>query len=277
MVKLGLIAGGGLLPLALADQCQSVGRPFYVIRLKGFADPGLMAYPGAEVGLGELGKCFDLLRAAGCGAICMAGKVSRPDFSALKPDLRGVKALGGAILAARKGEDAILRYLVGLFEQEGFAVEGAHQVAASLSLSAGALGRLRPQGEDLEDIAQGFRIAGEIGRLDIGQGAVVCRGLVLAVEAQEGTDAMLARCAGLPQALRGDEEHRRGVLVKRAKPTQEQRVDLPTIGVETVEGAARAGLAGVVGQAGRTLLLDQEAVIAAADRLGLFVYGYEEG
>ena len=87
----------------------------------------------------------------------------------------------------------------------------------------------------------------------------------------------LARCAGLPQALRGDEEHRRGVLVKRAKPTQEQRVDLPTIGMETVEGAARAGLAGVVGQAGRTLLLDREAVIAAADRLGLFVYGYEEG
>lgn len=274
LAKLGLIAGGGGLPLALAEQCLAAGRPLYVIRLKGFADPALTAYEGGEVGLGELGKCLDLLHAAGCKAVCLAGKVSRPDFSALIPDRRGLSALGGAILAARKGEDAILRYMVGQFEQEGFAVEGAHEVAAGLTLPRGALGRHPPEGDDLEDLATGFHVAGEIGRLDIGQGVVVCRGLVLAVEAQEGTDAMLQRCATLPAAVRGAPGDPKGVLVKRAKPNQEERVDLPTIGVATVEGAARAGLAGVAGEAGRTLVLDRAAVIEAADRLGLFVFGH---
>jgi DUF1009 family protein len=116
-------------------------------------------------------------------------------------------------------------------------------------------------------------VAGEIGRFDIGQGVVVRGGLVLAVEAQEGTDAMLARVAGLPEALRGGEGDRGGVLVKRAKPIQEERIDLPTLGVATVEGAARAGLAGIAGEAGRTLVVDRAGVIAAADALGLFVYG----
>jgi DUF1009 family protein len=272
--KLGLIAGGGGLPLALMDQCLTAGRPVFVIRLKGFADAQLQAHEGGDLGLGELGKCFKLLHAAGCTSVCLAGKVSRPDFSALKLDRRGLAALPGALLAAGKGEDAILRYLVAQFEQEGFSVEGAHEVYQGLALPDGPLGQLAPQGADLEDLAKGFDVAGQIGRMDIGQGAVVCRGLVLAVEAQEGTDAMLARCAGLPLALRGEPGDPKGVLVKRAKPTQEQRVDLPTIGVETIEGAARAGLAGVVGEAGRTLLVDRDAVIQAADRLGLFVFGY---
>lgn len=275
MTKLGLIAGGGGLPLALVAQCLQSKRPFIVIRLKGFADADLKAYEGGEVGLGEFQKCFDMLRAAGCEAVCLAGKVSRPDFSALKLDRRGVAVLPGALLAARKGEDALLRYIVRQFEQEGFAVEGAHEVCDDLTLGRGALGRLTPQGDDLADLAMGFQIAGEIGRLDIGQGAVVCRGLVLAVEAQEGTDAMLARCAALPRPLRGAPDDRKGVLVKRCKPRQEQRIDLPTIGVETLEGAARAGLAGVVGEAGRTLIMDRAAVIEAADRLGLFVFGQD--
>lgn len=244
-----------------------------MIRLRGFADAGLTAYDGGEVGLGEFGKCFDLLRAAGCEAVCLAGKVNRPDLNALKLDRKGLAALPGALVAATKGEDALLRYVLGLFEKEGFAVEGAHEVSAGLTLGEGALGALAPRAEDRDDMALGFRMAGEIGRLDIGQGVVVCRGLVLAVEAQEGTDAMLARCADLPCALRGEPGRPAGVLVKRPKPIQDQRIDLPTIGPATVEGAARAGLAGIVGEAGRTLVMDRAAVIQAADRLGLFVVG----
>ena len=271
--KIGLIAGGGALPLALAEQCRTAGRPFYVIRLKGFADTSLAAYDGGQVGLGEFGKCFNLLRAAGCGAVCLAGKVSRPDLNALKLDRKGLAALPGALLAAGKGEDSLLRYIVGLFEKEGFAVEGAHEVCAGLTLGEGPLGKHVPRVEDRDDIDLGYRMASEIGRLDIGQGVVVCRGLVLAVEAQEGTDAMLVRCAGLPQALRGEPGRPMGVLVKRAKPIQEQRIDLPTIGPATVQGAARAGLAGIVGEAGRTLVMDRSAVIETADQLGLFVFG----
>jgi len=273
--KLGLIAGGGELPIRLARQCAAVGRPLFVVRLKGMADADLGAFEGADVGIAELGKGISVMKAAGCQAICLAGIVKRPDFSALKPDLRGLKALPGVIAAARRGDDALLRFLVGEFESEGFAVEGAHEVAAGLTLPHGALGALTPGPEHMMDLHKAFYVAGEIGRLDVGQGAVVCQGLVLAVEAQEGTDAMLERCAGLPEALRGSLKDRRGVLAKRPKPIQEQRVDLPAIGVATVVAAAQAGLAGIVGEAGKVLVMDHAAVAKAADDCGLFVYGLD--
>lgn len=275
MRKLGLIAGGGALPLELAGHCEQAGRPFFVVRLKGFADPSLASYPGADIGIAELGKCFKTLKRAGVEAVTLAGLVARPDFKALVPDLRGMMALPGAIAAARKGDDALLRMLVEEFEKEGFAVEGAHEVMSDLTLPTGVLGAVAPRPEHRADIDQGLRIAREIGRLDIGQGAVVCDGLVLAVEAQEGTDGLLRRVAELPQALRGSASAPRGVLAKTPKPIQETRVDLPTIGLGTIQRAAQAGLAGVVGEAGRLLVLDREAVIAQADELGLFVLGVE--
>lgn len=275
MRKLGLIAGGGSLPVEIAEHCQRTGRPLFVIRLKGFAGAGLDPYAGAEVGLAELGKCFKALKRAGCHAICLAGNVARPDFTALMPDLRGLAALPGAIAAARKGDDALLRFLVGEFEKEGFAVEGAHEVMDDLGLGAGPLGRIAPPPESAADIAQAMEVARAIGRLDAGQAAVVCRGLVLALEAAEGTDAMLARVAELPAALRGRPGAPLGVLAKAPKPTQETRVDLPTIGPATVEAVARAGLAGIVGEVGHLLVLDRETVIALADDLGVFILGVE--
>jgi DUF1009 family protein len=176
-------------------------------------------------------------------------------------------------MAARKGDDALLRFLTAGFEKEGFAIEGAHEVMGELALAAGPLGRCAPAEAHGADIAKAMAVARAIGALDIGQGAVVCDGLVLAVEAQEGTDAMLRRVAELPADLRGTAERRRGVLAKVAKPIQEERIDLPTIGPATVEGAARAGLAGIVGVAGKMLVLDREALVSAADAAGLFVAG----
>jgi DUF1009 family protein len=271
--KLGLVAGGGELPQALAEQCLAAGRPLFVVRLKGFADAAMARFPSAEIGIAELGHTFDALKREGCEAVCFAGQVKRPDLTALKPDLRGMRSLPGAIAAARKGDDALLRFLVTEFEREGFVIEGAEQVHAGLTLGAGPLGAWSPRPEDDADLHQAIEVVKTLGRLDIGQGAVVVDGLVLAVEAQEGTDAMLARCTLLPDNLRGTPDARRGVLVKWPKPIQERRVDLPTIGVRTIENAAAAGLAGVAGEAGGVLVLDREAVIAAADRLGLFVSG----
>lgn len=276
-VKLGLIAGGGGLPVLLAQRCRAAGRPIFVVRLKGMADPALEDFDGAEAGLAELGRAIDLLRRAECAAVCFAGNVRRPDFAALKPDLRGLKALPGAIAAARRGDDALLRYLVGEFEAEGFAVEGAESVDSGLTLGEGPLGRHAARAEDREDIALALSTARAIGGLDIGQAAVVAAGLVLAVEAQEGTDAMLRRCAELPQHLRGTNAARKGVLAKAPKPIQERRVDLPVIGVATIERAAAAGLAGVVGEARGVLVVDRAGVIEAADRLGLFVQGVPAG
>ena len=275
MKKLGLIAGGGSLPVEIAEHCQRSGRDLFVIRLKGFAGEGLEQFAGAEVGLAELGKCFKALKRAGCEAVCLAGQVNRPDFTSLMPDLRGLAALPAAIAAARKGDDALLRMLVGEFEKEGFAVEGAHEVMDDLGLGAGPLGAVQPGPEHAEDIARAMEAARAVGRLDAGQAAVVCRGLVLALEAAEGTDALLARVAELPEALRGRPGAPVGVLAKASKPIQETRVDLPTIGPATIEAVARAGLAGIVGEVGHLLVLDRERVIALADELGVFIVGLE--
>ena len=275
MQKLGLIAGGGSLPVEIAEHCERSGRPLFVIRLKGFAGPELAPFAGAEVGLAELGKCIKALKRAGCRAVCLAGNVARPDFTALMPDLRGLAALPAAIAAARKGDDALLRMLVGEFEKEGFVVEGAHEVMDDLGLDIGPLGRISPSEENLADVAHALDVARAVGRLDVGQAVAVCRGLVLAVEAAEGTDAMLTRVAGLPEALRGRPGANAGVLAKAPKPIQEKRVDLPTIGPATVRGVAQAGLAGIVGEAGHLLVLDREMVIELADELGVFILGVE--
>jgi len=275
MKKLGLIAGGGGLPVEIAEHCGRSGRALFVIRLKGFANEELADYAGAQVGLGELGKCLRALKRAGCEAVCLAGKVARPDFTTLIPDLRGLAVLPAALGAARKGDDALLRVYVREFEKEGFTVEGAQEVMVDLSLPAGPLGRVAPTDEQRADALRAIEVAREIGRLDVGQGAVVCQGLVLAVEAQEGTDALLARVADLPEHLRGRPGAARGVLAKTPKPIQEMRVDLPAIGLATIQGAARAGLAGIVGEAGRLLVLDREATVALADELGVFILGVE--
>ncbi len=276
MRKLGLIAGSGALPIALARHCREAGRPLFVIRLKGFADPALATYDGVSSGLAELGRGISALRTAGCQAVCMAGGVGRPDFAALKPDWRGLKALPGAMAAARRGDDALLRFLVGEFESEGFAVEGAHEVMAGLTLPSGPLGARSPTADVELDIDRALAAARAIGALDAGQAAVSCRGLILALEAQEGTDAMLARVAALPEALRGHPRGRCGVLAKAAKPVQELRVDLPVIGPATVQAAAQAGLVGIVGEAGRLLVLERDATRGLADALGLFILGVSE-
>lgn len=273
MAKLGLIAGGGDLPREIIKACRAADRPIFVIRLKGMAEADLGGEDGYDSGVGELGRTFKALKGQGCRAVCFAGNVPRPDFAALRPDLRGMAALPGAIAAARQGDDALLRFMAGEFEKEGFVVEGADQVVAGLTLGEGPLGRHSPREGDQLDIDRAMTAARAIGGLDIGQAAVAVRGVVLALEAQEGTDAMLARCAQLPAALRGDANASAGVLAKATKPIQDRRIDLPTIGPATVVAAARAGLAGIVGEAGALLVVDRPAVIQTADDLGLFVFG----
>ncbi len=244
-----------------------------MVRLRGFAAAALDEFDGADAGLGQLGAGMRALRGAGCASVCFAGSVARPDFRDLKPDLRGLAALPGAIAAARQGDDRLLTFLIGEFEKDGFAVEGAHEVMTGLALEAGPLGRHSPGAKHQADIARAMEAAMAIGALDIGQGAVCCDGLILALEAQEGTDAMLARVADLPEAIRGAPDRPRGVLAKACKPGQDLRMDLPTIGPATVRHAKSAGLAGIAGEAGLILVLDRGAVISLADELGLFVIG----
>ena len=268
--KLGIIAGGGDLPVRLIAACRRQGRPFFVLGLKGAATPrpedGIADDWAA---LGEVGKILAALRAAECRAVVMAGNVARPDFKSLRLDWKGIRVLPRVLAAATKGDDNLLKVLVQVFEEEGFAVTGADQVLDDLLLPEGPIGRLDLGPEHEADLARALQVVEALGRVDVGQGAVVVDTQVLAIEALEGTDRMLARCAELRDGWTG----RAGLLLKLPKHQQERRVDLPTVGVATVEGAARAGLAGIVGAAGATLVVDRAKVAARADELGLFVVG----
>ncbi len=272
--KLGVIAGGGELPVVLADYCAAQRLAYFVARIEPYAEPALAQHPGASHALGAIGARMQAMREAGCDAVVLIGQVPRQDPRTLQLDDGAMAMLPALLAAAPKGDDALLRAVLAEHEKAGFAVVGVEQVMAALLAPAGAWGAHAPAGAALQDLKRAAQIAAVIGGMDIGQGVVVCDGLVLAVEAQEGTDAMLARVAALPAALRGAGGARRGVLVKRPKPIQERRIDLPTVGVRTVEGAAAAGLAGIAVEAGATLAVRRAEMIAAADAAGLFLFGF---
>jgi DUF1009 family protein len=272
--KLAILAGGGTLPHKVVEACEGAGRPFALFDIEGSADPDIAARCAGRIAYATFGHTLQLLKGEGCTEIIMVGRVKRPDFRSLIPDWRTVKLLPRIALAARGGDDALLKAVAAEFEAEGLKLIGVNDVAQSLIAGAGVLGAHAPSPSAYEDMARGRRLIEALGPFDVGQGAIVCVGLVLAVEAAEGTDAMLERCAGLPEALRGTAQDRRGVLVKLPKPGQERKIDLPTIGLPTVAKAAAAGLCGIAIEAGGALILDRAAVIADADRLGLFVYGF---
>lgn len=272
--RIGLIAGGGALPAAIAQHLTGQGRPPFIVRLAPHADEGLAPYPGDDFDLGQIGAQFARLQAEGCEAICFAGVVRRVDPARLTLDALALSLLPRVLAAMQTGDDALMRVFVEAAEEAGFQVLGADQACPDLLAGAGALGRRSPNPRALADIAKAAAVAEAVGGWDIGQGVVVCDGLVLAVEAQEGTDLMLRRVGELPLPVRGAPHDRRGVLLKRPKPRQERRIDLPTIGLATVESAAAAGLAGIAVEAGGALFLQREEALARADEWGLFVYGF---
>ena len=273
MKPLGLIAGGGDLPRAVAESVKETGGEIFVVGLRGLCGTWAENFSHEWVSLGEPGRALKGLKAAGADRVLLAGRVDRPKFGDLKLDTRGVMAMPRVLAAARQGDDALLRLLVDLFEEEGFRAVGVAEAAPGLVASEGPLGRFKPGDTERADIAQAFAIVRALGTLDVGQAAVVCDGLALAVEAAEGTDQMIARVGTLRESLRGTPDKKRGVLVKALKPTQDAKTDMPVIGKETVRKAAEVGLTGIALEAGKSLIVDKRAVKEEADRLGLFVTG----
>lgn len=272
-MKVGLIAGGGELPNAVVEGCRAAGLDFQVISLAGTpvqfpSDVSVINHEAAK--LGRITKTF---KKSGCTHICFAGKVERPDFGALKPDFKGLRRLPGVLAAARHGDDSLLSYLLSSFENDGFEIIAPQELCSHVLMPEGHLGKTVMGAAHRADSEKACRIARQIGALDIGQSAVVCDGLVLAVEAQEGTDGMLERIASLPENIRGTAAVRRGVLAKMVKPGQETRVDLPAIGMRTIELAEFAGLAGIVTEGGRSFVFRSEDVAAQADKVGIFIAG----
>lgn len=268
--KLGIIAGGGDLPVRLIEAARAAGRPYYVLALKDQADLTLGGdTPHDWVRIGAAGKGMDLLHANQVRDVVFAGRIKRPSLGALMPDARMVRFLA-KLAGGSFGDDGLLRKVIAEFEGEGFHVVGADDVLSSLVSSSGQLGRHEADDLAWSDIERGIKIVRAIGALDVGQAVVVQQGMVLGVEGIEGTDALVERCGALRREGLG------GVLVKAKKPAQDRRVDLPTIGVETVQRALAAGLRGIAVEAGETLIVDQAAVVAEADKLGLFLIGFAD-
>jgi hypothetical protein len=270
---LGIIAGGGELPRAIAESARGSGRAVFVLGLNGMTGPWAQGFPNEIVSLGELGRAMKALRAHACTDVTLAGKVQRPKFSEIRLDAKAMLAAPRVIAAALKGDDALLRSVVDMFEREGMRVVGAAEAAPDLIAKPGVMGRVRPNAENENDIVLAFQVARAMGAFDVGQAAIVCAGLTLAVEAAEGTDATIARIAQLPEHLRGSRGKPRGVLVKAPKPIQDGKTDLPVVGVETVRNVASVALAGIAVEAGGALVVDREAVVGEADRLRVFLIG----
>jgi len=265
---LGIIAGSGGLPRQLIEHCRAEGRDVFVLALDGEADPQTVAgVPHAWCRIGAAATGFELLRANGVGELVLAGGVHRPSVASLRPDWLAAK-LYARIGFRALGDDGLLSAVVKEIEREGFRVTGPGELLAdAAAMPDGPVGSLRPDARALVDIEHGLRVARALGALDIGQSVVVQQGMVLGVEAIEGTDALLRRCAGLQRPGPG------GVLVKAEKPGQERRTDQPVIGPQTVTVAAESGLCGIAVEAGVALILDRAEVARTADAAGLFVVG----
>jgi UDP-2,3-diacylglucosamine hydrolase len=274
--RLAIIAGGGKLPLFLAEAARAAGEDPFILRLKNEADGDWHSYENAVIGVGDMAGLSALFERHRIGRVVMSGAVKkRPAFGEIRVNLRSILKLPMALKTLLAGgDDAVLRMVISLIEAQGCEVLGAHEILPGLLATVGPLGSLTPSADDLKDIARAAEAAETLGRLDVGQGAVSVGGRIVALEGVEGTDAMLARVAGL-RAEGRISQRRKGVIVKLCKPQQDLRADLPTIGVSTVENARAAGLAGIAVEAGRALVVEREAMIAAADAAGLFVVGIE--
>jgi len=275
---LAMICGGGSLPLAVADSVAARGRKVLLFPLRGAADPA--AFAGREhtwVHLGQFGTVARIARAQGCRDIVCLGSVVRPSFWQLRPDFFTLKVLPQVARAFRGGDDHLLSSVGRVIESHGFRMLGAHEVAPEILVPAGTLGGTAPGERDRADIALGLDYLRAAGPFDIGQAVVVANKHILAVEAAEGTDRMLARVAELRVEGRIRASAGSGVLVKAAKPAQDRRFDLPSIGPHTVAGVARAGLAGIAVMAGETIVAEPETLIEAADRANIFVVGIPAG
>lgn len=274
---LAIICGGGSLPFAVADAVGKRGRRVVLFAIRGWADPKRVEpYPHHWAALGQFGTFCRLARREGCRDVVFIGSIVRPAIWKIRPDFKTLRLLPRVLGIFRGGDDYLLKGVAAIFEEHGFRLLGAHAVAPEILMPEGTLGRERPNDRDHADIAKGLALLNASSPFDVGQAVVVADARVLAIEAAEGTDCMLARIAELRQSGRIAVASGRGVLVKAAKRDQDRRLDLPSIGPQTIEAAARAGLAGIAVVAGSTIVAEPERIGATADRARLFVLGVRE-
>lgn len=262
----GIIAGRGPLPLKIARLLKARGQPPFILLIRDEANPADFGDFDCEiVNIAKVGKILNRLTERHCHDLVLAGPVARPNFRHLLPDFEGLKLIKRFKSAKQLGDNTLLSIITDFLAEKGFNVIGAHEFDSELTVQPGILSKMTPTEAEYDDISKATQILAEIGRLDIGQSMVYCDGYVLAVEAAEGTDQMIARC----RQFQKDEAA--GFLIKMPKPGQNLAVDMPTIGVDTVISTAEAGLRGIVFEAENTLLLDPAEIVEEADRRKIFL------
>ncbi len=267
LAPIALFAGRGDLPLSLINVFQSQNRPFVVVAFRGqIEEESLKNIPHMWLYFGEVGKALHYLKENHIREIVLAGNISRPAMSEIRPDWEGVKWLA-KIGPKALGDDNLLKLLIKMIEEHGFCVVGPDDILAELLAPEGLLTSLEPDEQAWRDIGRGVEVLSALSPADVGQAIVVQEGLVLGIEAIEGTDALIDRSGALQRSGLG------GILIKIAKRQQEQRVDLPVIGVETIRRVAKAGLRGIVVEARRSLILNREETLKLAQEKNLFVLG----
>ncbi len=270
----GVIAGGGAMPFAVAESVVARGGKPVLFALKGACDPKQVErFRHHWISVGQLGRATKLFRVENCRDLVFIGTLVRPALSEIRLDWGTLRVLGRVWASFRGGDDHLLSGIGRILEQDGFRMVGIRDIAPDLLVPEGSLTRATPDDTAVADIARGREVLRALSPFDIGQAAVVIDGHVVAVEDIEGTDGLLARVVRLRQEGRIRAKAGRGVLVKAPKSGQDLRFDLPTIGPRTVAGAGAAQLAGIAIVAGNTLVVEPQAMIAAADAAGLFVTG----
>jgi DUF1009 family protein len=266
-----IICGGGAFPGAVARAISKSGREVYLFLLRGYADPALEQYPHEWTKLGSLAKFAGSSKRRGINEIVFIGSVVRPRLSQIGLDWKSALLLPRLAKLFLGGDNTLLSGVAKIFEENGLALRGPHEVAPELLVPEGLATNLEPSARESEDVQVGFDLLRTIGRFDVGQAAVIAGKRVVAIEGAEGTEGLLARVAEMRRNGRLKLAARDGVLVKIPKPSQDRRVDMPAIGMDTVAQAKAAGLAGVAIEAGGALMLDAQKLIEAADNAGVFV------
>ncbi len=274
-LPLAVLCGAGACPLEVAADARSAGREPFLIGVVGSSDPAIEAYPHVWLRIGEVGKLFTALKERAIGEMVIVGAMSRPDFADLRLDWGAVKRAAELAQLFRRGDNGLLIGLAAIIERQGVRIVGAHEIAPRLVASVGPFGARDVSRDDEADIVFGRDLLEALSPFDSGQAVVVGAGRAFAIEAAEGTDAMVARVADLRASGRLRRKGPAGVLVKAPKRGQDLRLDMPAIGAETILGAARAQLRGVAIAAGRVLVVERERCAREADAAGLFVYGFQ--
>lgn len=271
-MTLGLIAGNGRFPFLVLDAARAQGHEVTIIAVKDETFPELEAVAARHqvalhwVSLGQLGKCISLMKGAGVTHAVMAGQVKHASvFSGgIMPDLTFMSVLAKV---TTRNTDGLIGAVAQVLNEKGIELIDSTALLAPLLAKAGVLTRRAPTDEELQDFEFGYAMADAIAGLDIGQTVAIKQRAVVAVEAMEGTDAVIARAAQLVGP---------GVrIVKVAKPRQDMRFDVPVIGFDTVNAMQQAGASALSVDAGKALILDGEAVFAAADQAGITIVGRE--